>query len=263
MDITVSSPGSPGTSFTENVKEKILILFDVLERNGNFASMGDLGAELQRFGINWNYARNILPFLKNCGIVKYQEASPIESRSFFTNIGYAYVDILRSIKAVKEEPESGLRREVLARLERIQQGMDFQCLVLMMKNPECNYGYDFFDVLCFVVKYGSIDSTEYLLIQHEREVHPEGYLDAMQDMVHRYRSGSIAIRIKTRTKNGESGRAKSVNSFPYVWGNFVKAGVFEKREDGRYYMAEDRMPEIQNAVQEVGACQNSVHRQSK
>ena len=30
MDIVVSSPGSPGTSFTENVKDKIVIIFDVL-----------------------------------------------------------------------------------------------------------------------------------------------------------------------------------------------------------------------------------------
>ena len=33
MDITVSSPGSPGTSFTDNVKDQIVLLFNELENN--------------------------------------------------------------------------------------------------------------------------------------------------------------------------------------------------------------------------------------
>lgn len=48
MDITVSSPGSPGTSFTDNVKEKILTIFDVLQNNEDFASVRDLGTELEK-----------------------------------------------------------------------------------------------------------------------------------------------------------------------------------------------------------------------
>ena len=77
MDITVSSPGSPGTSFTDNVKEKILTIFDVLQNNEDFASVRDLGTELENHGMNWNYARNILPFLQNCGIVNYQNVAAI------------------------------------------------------------------------------------------------------------------------------------------------------------------------------------------
>lgn len=77
MEITVSSPGSPGTSFTDNVKDKILIIFDVLAKNEDFASVHDLGIELEKYGMNWNYARNILPFLQNCGIVNYQDVAAI------------------------------------------------------------------------------------------------------------------------------------------------------------------------------------------
>ena len=80
MDITVSSPGSPGTSFTDNVKEKILTIFDVLQNNEDFASVRDLGTELEKYGMNWNYARNILPFLQNCGIVNYQDVAAIENK---------------------------------------------------------------------------------------------------------------------------------------------------------------------------------------
>lgn len=260
MDITVSSPGSPGTSFTDNVKDKILIIFDVLDKNEDFASVRDLGTELEKYGINWNYARNILPFLQNCGIVNYQNVESIENKKFFTNIGNAYVDILRAIKTVKAEPEGELRDEILAKLEKIQEEIYFQCLVIMMKSPDCNYGYDFFDVLWFVKQYGSIDSTEYLLIQHEREVNPTNYLADMEDVVKQYRDGAITINVKTKTKNDEKGAAKSVNSFPYVQGNFIKAGVFYK-DNNRYYIVKDRMPEIIKAIQEVRLCLNSAKKQ--
>lgn len=261
MDITVSSPGSPGTSFTDNVKDKILIIFDVLQKNEDFASVRDLGTELEKYGMNWNYARNILPFLQNCGIVNYQDVAAIENKKFFTNIGNAYVDILRSIKIIKAEEESGLREEILEKLEKIQEEIYFQCLVIMMKSPDCNYGYDFFDVLWFVKEYGSIDSTEYLLIQYEREVNPDSYLIDMGDTVRQYRDGTITINVKTKTKNDENGAAKSVNSFPYVHGNFIKAGVFYKGDDNRYYIVRDRMPEIIKAIQEVRLCLNSAKKQ--
>ena len=131
----------------------------------------------------------------------------------------------------------------------------------MMKSPDCNYGYDFFDVLWFVKQYGSIDSTEYLLIQHEREVNPDNYLVDMGDTVRKYRDGTITINVKTKTKNDENGAAKSVNSFPYVQGNFIKAGVFYKGDDNRYYIVNDRMPEIIKAIQEVRLCLNSAKKQ--
>ena len=128
----------------------------------------------------------------------------------------------------------------------------------MMKNENCNYSYDFYDVLRFIKMYGSIDSTEYLLIQHERKNEPATFMDNMSDIVSKYRSGQLHINIKAKTKNDESGTAKSVNSFPYVSGNFVKAGVFCKDEDERYRFCDDRIEEIETAIKEVEQCLNSV-----
>jgi len=251
VDITVSSPGSPGTSFTDNVKDKIVIIYDVLKNNDNFESVRELGYELEKYGMNWNYARNILPFLHNCGIVRYQDVTNIENNKFFTNIGNAYVDILKTIKIVKSESQSSTRDDILTLLEKIQEEIYFQCLVIMMKNQDCNYSKDFFDVLCFVKMYESIDSTEYLLIQHERNNGSGDYLEEMGELVKRYRDGSLTINVKTKTKNDESGAAKSVNSFPYVNGNFMKAGVFLKGDDSRYYINSKRMDEVDSAIEEV------------
>lgn len=261
MDITVSSPGSPGTSFTENVKDKIVLIFDVLQSNDDFASIRDLGTVLEAHGFNWNYARNVLPFLRNCRMVNYQDNIPIKNKSFFTNIGYAYVDILKSIKVAKMEPDSDLKNAILSAMDNIQKEIYFQSLVLMMKNPDCNYGYDFFDVLRFVNQYESIDSTEYMLIEYERENYLKTYWTRIGDLIKQYRDGSIEVNVATKTKNNQSGAAKSVNSFPYVSGNFEKAGVFYKGDGNRYYAVKERTPEIVNAIKEVNQCQNLAQNQ--
>lgn len=251
MDIIVSSPGSPGTSFTDNVKDKIVTIFDVLASSDDFVSLRDLGSHLESCGLNWNYTRNILPFLQNCGIVNYQNAVKFENKKFFTNIGYVYIDILKSIQIVKNEPQSVERDDLLKSLDAIQEAIYFQCLVFMMRNRECNYSRDFYDVLFFVDKYHSIDATEYLLIQHFRKLDVELYLNKMADVVWQYRDGSIVVNVKTKTKNDDSGAAKSVNSFPYVQGSFQKAGVFLKDDDGRSYINEARRSEVDAAIREV------------
>lgn len=258
MDIVVSSPGSPGTSFTENVKDQIVTIYDVLCEHENFNSAGDLRRYLEeKYGYKQAYTRNILAFLQNCGIVNYQNLKKFENEKFFTNIGRTYVDILKCIKTMRNQEE--VDEVVLEKLQAIEKIIYFQCLVLMMKNKDCNYAQDFFDVLRFVDSYGSIDSIEYLLIQYKRE-HTEGdYIMDMADIVNQYRSKKIAINVHTKTKNDEKGAAKSVNSFPYVNGNFSKAGVFLKDDSGRYLFNMNRYAEIQCAIREVSAIwQNSV-----
>lgn len=251
MEIIVSSPGSPGTTFTDNVKNKILVMFDLLELNRDYNSLQDFKEELEKNGFNANYTRNILPFLQNCGIVTYHNLSKFENKKFFTNLGYAYVDILKCIQILKREPKSNDLEEIIKLFDAVQEEIYFECLIYMMKNKECNYSRDFFDVLSFVDKYQSIDSTEYLLILYYRTMAESDYLGKMMDVVKGYRNGSITIEAKTKTKNDDNGSAKSVNSFPYVNGNFQKAGVFVKKDDGRYYINEARRIEIDAAIREV------------
>ena len=259
MDIVVSSPGSPGTSFTDNVKDKIVIMFDVLETNDDFDNARDFGTHLEPYGFNWNYTRNILPFLQNCGIVNYQNIDEWKNKSIFTNIGHAYVDILKCLQIARNEPESMERDAVIEKLKTIEQTIYFQCLVIMMKNKDCNYAEDFFDVLRFVDIYEHIDATEYLLIQYEREQDHQHFMSSMASRLQQYRDGVLSINVKTKTKNDDAGAPKSVNSFPYVHGNFTKAGVFIKNDDNQFSIVESRRTEVDRAIEEVGSVwQNSA-----
>ena len=134
MEIIVSSPGSPGTSFTDNVKEQIVLLNDELENHEDFANLPDFKNHLKSCGLNANYVRNILPFLQYCGIVKYEGITYFDNKNFFTNIGHAYVDVLKCIKIAKAEPDSDIKDGILSSLEKIQEEIYFQCLIIMMKN---------------------------------------------------------------------------------------------------------------------------------
>lgn len=258
MDITVSSPGSPGTSFTDNVKGQIVLLYDELTSHDDFSSLYEFKTHLGSCGLNANYIRNILPFLQYCGIVKYENVFPFANENFFTNIGKAYVDVLKSIQIAKVEADCDEKTDILNSLEKIQEIIYFQCLVIMMKTQECNYSKDFYDVLCFTKEFESIDSTEYLLIQYEREQSGEDLLKRLGAYIGQYRKGTISVNVKTKTKNSDDGKAKSVNSFPYVSGNFLKAGVVHKYEN-RFYLNKERISEIECALREVDVvCQNSA-----
>lgn len=258
MDITVSSPGSPGTSFTSNVKDQIVLLYDELASHDDFSSLADFKTHLEGCGLNASYTRNILPFLQYCGIVKYENISPFINENFFTNIGKTYVDVLKSIQVAKAEPDGDEKTDILNNLEKIQEIIYFQCLVIMMKTQECNYSKDFYDVLCFMKEFESIDSTEYLLIQYEREQSGNDLLKRLGTYIDQYRDGTISVNIKTKTKNADEGKAKSVNSFPYVSGNFLKAGVIYKYKN-RFYLNKERISEIECALREVDVvCQNSA-----
>ena len=257
MDILVSSPGSPGTNFTDNVKEQILLISDELDKNDDFASLMELKKHLENCGLNQNYARNILPFLQNCGIIKYDNIDTFRNSEIVTNIGRAYVDVLKSIKIAKNEEKSELRDDILQILEQIQQTIYFQCLTIMMKNTDCNYGIDFFDVIRFVDMYGHMDITDYMLILYEREKDSSDYLQNLRSIVEQYRNNEIEINVKTKTKNATEGdgKSKSVNSFPYVTGNFCKSGVM-KKIGGKFYFEESRIEEIKSTIREVAACRN-------
>ena len=72
MNITISSPGSPGTSYTDDVKKMIITIFQELNCNPDFDSLSQFKAHLEELGYSNAYVRNILPFLQFCGIVQYR-----------------------------------------------------------------------------------------------------------------------------------------------------------------------------------------------
>ena len=255
MDIIVSTPGSPGTTFTENVKAIIIAMYNELENNDNYESLSDFKNHLGDIGFKKSYIRNILPFMQFCGFVKYDEVKRFENKKMFTSTGKAYIEVLKSIKIAENEEIDEEQKERIKELNAIQEKIYFQSLVRMMKCDDCSYAKDFLDVLRYVVKYKYINQTEYMLLIDARTKGEINYIEALQENIAAYRAGIMELNVKTKTKSG-LGDAKSVNSFPYVTGNFIKAGVFEKKEDNGYYIKFGHEKEVNMGIKEVEAWMN-------
>lgn len=83
MDIVVSTPGSPGTTFTDNVKNQIVVIYDVVNSTDDFDNVSGLRTYLEvHYGFKQTYTRNILAFLQNCGIVTYQNVDGFQNKKF-------------------------------------------------------------------------------------------------------------------------------------------------------------------------------------
>ena len=257
MNIKISSPGGPGTSLIENVKKNILILASELEKNDDFESLKAYKIHMTTFGMSEDYLRNIFPYMQNIGLVDYANLKPFENHKFFTNLGYAFLDVLRSVELVNEEDDSETKEVVLEYLSSIEQVILFQGMKKMMMSESCRYGIDFWDVLRFVNKYDSIDLTEYFLLIYERNSGEENYLENMGPIVEKYRLNTLTINVSTEIKKkikstmNKAGAAKRINTFPYVKGNFVEAGILVPIDEGRFKINEDRRNEIDSALKEI------------
>lgn len=56
-----------------------------------------------------------------CGIVQYGNMKPFQNKEFFTNIGCAYVEILKCIEVVSGEKENDAQKQILSSLEDMQE----------------------------------------------------------------------------------------------------------------------------------------------
>ena len=170
MDIWISSPGGPGTSLIDTIKQNILTLASVLNKHEDFDSLKEFKTYMTSFGMSENYLRNIFPYIQNLGGIYEQNYNKnLKNDNFFTNLGYAFLDVLRSVEIANKEKDSDTKELVLQDLRSIEQVIVFQGMKKMMMSEKCGYAIDFFDVLRFVKKYKSIDLTEYFFLIYARK----------------------------------------------------------------------------------------------
>lgn len=267
MDIWISSPGGPGTSLIDTIKQNILTLASVLNKHEDFDSLKEFKTYMTSFGMSENYLRNIFPYIQNLGFVDYTNLNPFKNDNFFTNLGYAFLDVLRSVEIANKEKDSDTKELVLQDLRSIEQVIVFQGMKKMMMSEKCGYAIDFFDVLRFVKKYKSIDLTEYFFLIYARNLKEDDYLDKMGEKIYKYRSNQLKFNVHTKIKKNikstmnRAGEAKRINTFPYVKGNFVEAGILVPIDNGRFKLNERRRSEIDSALEEIAEWRILANRQ--
>ena len=83
MEIKLNSISNPGISFTDDVNQKIILLYNYINKNREKKiSYSDFQAELINEKIfSGSYIRSFIPFLRNFGVVN--DYSNIDFNTFF------------------------------------------------------------------------------------------------------------------------------------------------------------------------------------
>ena len=214
-----------GVSFTPAMNEKIQKYLKVIN---NHINEEVLYVELQEYiqqetGITKSAFRVDMPFLYNSGFVIDYHHGKIKLSELFTDLGKAYIEIIRSIQKANE-----LRQDAISK--SLTETLSFIMLLSILHRKSINAEEYYLDMLKFIYTYGSINEDEFYLM-----VTSKSDLELIEDLS-AYRDG--ILNIKLETNNLAYGYTKS----------FLKqANLIDENRNGRLILNEN-MIEIINKI---------------
>lgn len=253
MKIIIENSSSPGASFTDNTNGVLLKIAEWIDEN-NSPTMA-LKAFRMRLqadkGINDNNARNIYPLLKNCGFVNYEKNEELDTGSFFTNRGRAYVKALQTINLINgSEYTKEAKNAAVSKVQNILESIVYQGLQSLFLQ-ETNYNRYLKMLLSYFLHYSKIDKTEYAyLLYATEEIDTKGF-DTIKSQVNAYRNGELSIEVQVRVKNDRAIRDRSnedhrledigfLTSFSFFIALLTQAGLIHK-EEGYFLLKQDKI----------------------
>lgn len=245
MNIVIENCSSPGASFTENTNSVILKCYSWIQEHPNCKkTFKEFRLDLQKEkGINDNNARNIYPFLKNCGFIRYNRNEIVNYNNFFTNNGLAYIRVLEAIKLLKDEGLNSVeKKEAHEKLILIKQDIIMEGLKKLLKVPDSNYKMEYVSCIRFLLKFERINKIEFAYLLYEKNHDMISYLDNMNNNILSYRNGdidievSISVRndIKLRKETGRERRLETISfltAYTYILGTLNQAGIVKKHNN--------------------------------
>ena len=203
--IILNQISNPGISFTKDVNEKMLTLYDYISSNNNMnCSYQDFQDNLISNNIfTGSYIRSFIPFLFNSGMIN-DYTNGIKYNNFFTKNGLLYIKTINNLKNADENNID------LSKLTAIKN--DLLCLSLdyMLKN---NYKFidKYLDILEFVKKYKTINREEFYIMEYciQNNIDYENYIE-------QYRNDNQNFEIMIKTNNDEILSYRSNNAFNYL-----------------------------------------------
>ena len=210
MKICIENCSSPGASFTNNTNEVVEHIYDwIIEKNYPKLMFIDFRKNLQRDKkINDNNARNIYPLLKKCGFIVYEKSEELDTSSFFTNYGLAYIKLIKTKKLVetnKNDFNNWLK--VIEKLNESIQDLVYIGLDNLLK-AESNYSLYLKSVIKYICLYGKINKYEYAYLLYFLK-DKDSDLKDMNDIVQDYRNGNITFDISVTVRNDIQIREKT------------------------------------------------------
>ena len=264
MNIVIENCSSPGASFTQNTDSVILKCYNWIQEHPNCKkSFREFRFDLQKEkGINDNNARNIYPFLKNCGFIRYNRNEIMDYDYFFTNTGLAYVKVLEAIELLKDEGlDTVEKKKAHEKLIVIKQDIIMEGLKKLLKVPDSNYKMEYIACIKFLLKFRSINKIEFAYLLYEKNLDAISYLDNMEENISSYRSGDIDIEVSIsvrndialRKKTGQERRMEKISfltAYTYILGSLNQGGIVDKSKND-FILNENKRIWLEELLKEV------------
>jgi hypothetical protein len=263
VKIIVENCSSPGASFTENTNEVIIKIYEWIQENKEpKLSFIHFRRRLEsEKGINDNNARNIYPLLKNCKFVEYEGGTELNSKSFFTNRGLAYVKAQMTLNSIMDANYEKKQKEFAKKkFDTIIEQLVLEGVKSLMKMPDLNYTKSIKWYLEFLIRFRKINKYEFAYLIYVKNSLGEDCFDDMSETINNYRMKKIEIEVQVRVRNdikikektGEESRLEDIGfltSYSFYSGLLTQAGLIIKV--GKYNVLIQTQEENVKALLEV------------
>ena len=141
MEFIIENCSSPGAQFSRSTNQVMLKIAEWINQNNEPDLMFiDFRRRLEKEAkINDNNARNIYPLLKNGGLVEYQAGGELETGSFFTRRGKAYIIALETKALIDSSDYTKKQKEAASvEVDQILENIVYDSVKLLIENKELN-----------------------------------------------------------------------------------------------------------------------------
>lgn len=257
MKIIIENCSSPGAHFSKNTNSVLLKIYDwILTNESPTLPFIDFRRRLEsEVKINDNNARNIYPLLKNCGLVEYQAGGELETNSFFTRRGLAYLKALQTKDMIIKSDYSRLQKEAASeQVDEMMSTIICDSLEKLLKNEELNYSASLRWFLLFLKYYEKINKQEFAMMVYGMNQDPINWRTIIDEPITQYRKQEIELEVRVRVRNdqkikkstGEDTRVEDISYFTaysFYAGLISQAGLIKKIKD-YYYIADGKKEKI-------------------
>ena len=152
MRILIENPSSAGSSLTRNTIETLKIVYSFCEEHPS--TVFDLQTIIVNADFKWKNARTIFPLMRYLEFVSYERYTNLNTDSFFTSRGKAYMS------TVLLEEEGKCTPEIKKNLTRVRESLIKGGLNSLLADGSCNYQWIIRRTLEFLLQYHMIDNYQ-------------------------------------------------------------------------------------------------------
>ena len=158
--IILSQISNPGISFTNDVNEKLLALYNFsIQKSNDSYTYQEFQEELINNNLfSGSYIRSFIPFLYNAGMIN-DYTNIINFNNLFTKNGILYIKTIQNLKQASENQLN------VSELLNIKKNLLCMSLDFMIKNKYKFYS-KYLDILKFVKVYKTINREEFSILEY-------------------------------------------------------------------------------------------------